>query len=89
MEQEKPKIEFPCPDYIIKVMGEASGQFQDRVENIIIEFAPSLDRSRTESRMSAKGNYMSVSVWITATGIEQLTLIHQALVADSSVKMVL
>jgi len=88
-DQEKPKIEFPCPDYVIKIMGDADITFQHDVEEIVEHFAPGFDRSKTTAKVSAKGNYLSVNVWITATGTEQLESLHQGLQKDSRVKMVL
>ncbi len=88
-EQEKPKIEFPCPDYVIKIMGDATDGFQSTVEEIVEQVAPGYDRSKTTTKLSAKGNFVSVNVWITATGKDQLEDLHVRLKADSRVKMVL
>lgn len=88
-EQEAPKIKFPCPDYGIKIMGTAEQSFQADVEHIVEQFAPNFDRSKTTSKESAKGNYVSVNVWITATGPDQLEALHQGLKKDARVKMVL
>lgn len=88
-DQEKPKIEFPCADYVIKIMGASDVTFQNDVEKIVEAFAPGFDRTKTTAKVSAKGNYLSVNVWITATGPEQLDALHQGLKKDSRVKMVL
>lgn len=88
-DQEKPKIEFPCADYVIKIMGDSDVTFQSDVEAIVEVFAPGFDRTKTTSKTSAKGNYLSVNVWITATGPEQLDALHQGLKKDIRVKMVL
>lgn len=88
-EQEAPKIEFPCPDYVVKIMGIAADGFQLAVETIVDQHAPGFDRSKTTVKPSAKGNYVSVNVWITATGPEQLQALNEALRKDSRVKMVI
>ena len=88
-EQEKPKIIFPCDNYVIKIMGDAEADFQSSVEAIVESVAPGFDRSKTVSKLSAKGNFMSVNVWITATGVDQLEELHNRLKADVRVKMVL
>lgn len=88
-EQEKPKIIFPCDNYVIKIMGDAEADFQSSVEAIVESVAPGFDRSKTVSKLSAKGNFMSVNVWITATGVDQLEELHTRLKADVRVKMVL
>jgi len=84
-----PKIEFPCEDYPIKVLGETSEQFLDFVLDVTETFAPGFDRSKVSLKDSSKGRFTSVTVFITATGVEQLEQYHQALRANSAVKMVI
>ena len=42
-EQEAPKIEFPCPDYPIKVIGRDGPDFQDVVIDVVRIHVPDLD----------------------------------------------
>ncbi|WP_049721161.1 YbeD family protein [Gilvimarinus polysaccharolyticus] len=86
--QEPPKIEFPCPDYPIKVLGDAGETLYSLVMTVMDEHAPGFDRERTTVRDSGKGRFQSVTVFITATGIEQLETIHQALRASPVTKVV-
>ena len=88
-EQEKPKIDFPCPDYVIKIMGDATDEFQEWVESIVEQVAPGYDHNKTTIKHSKKGSFMSVNVWITATGVDQLQDLHVRLIADPRVKMVI
>jgi len=88
-EKKEPNIIFPCEDYVIKSMGDAEPDFQASVEAVVESIAPGYDRSKTVSKLSAKGNYMSGNVWITATGTEQLETLNTRLREDSRVKMVL
>lgn len=88
-QQDPPKIEFPCEDYPVKIMGDASQEFFDFVIETTEEFAPNFDRTRITTKESSKGRYTSITVLITATGVEQLEQYHQALRKNSSTKIVL
>ncbi|MFI8745124.1 DUF493 domain-containing protein [Pseudomonas sp. NPDC077186] len=86
---QPPKIEFPCERYPIKVIGTAGEGFSDLVIEVIQRHAPNLDTSTLVMRDSRNGNFLSVQVLITATGVEQLQAIHVDLRATGRVHMVL
>ncbi|MBZ9664585.1 DUF493 domain-containing protein [Pseudomonas chaetocerotis] len=86
---QPPKIEFPCERYPIKVIGTAGEGFSDLVIEVIQRHAPDLDASTLVMRDSRNGNFLSVQVLITATGVEQLQAIHVDLRATGRVHMVL
>lgn len=86
---DTPKIEFPCKDYPIKVMGEAGDALHRLVVDVMSRYAPGFDTERMTIKASSKGRFQSITVWITATGIEQLEGLHQELKASGIVKMVL
>ncbi|MCV6613597.1 MAG: DUF493 domain-containing protein [Cellvibrionaceae bacterium] len=88
-EPEAPKIEFPCDNYPIKVMGDAGQPLLDLVIEVFNQHAPGFDVERIKVKDSSKGRYQSLTVPITATGVPQLEAIHQALQASKLVKMVL
>jgi putative lipoic acid-binding regulatory protein len=88
MEQEPPKIEFPC-DYPIKVLGEANSEFIEHVLAVMDQHAPGFDRNRVSVRDSSKGRWQSVSLNITSTGKPQLEQIFESLKKSPKVKMVL
>lgn len=87
-QQEPPKIEFPC-DYPIKVMGDADVDFQSFVVEVMTKHAGEITTSQVSVRDSRNGTFQSVTVTITATGIDQLQAIHTELQASSRVKMVI
>ncbi|WP_185233036.1 YbeD family protein [Teredinibacter franksiae] len=87
--QEPPKIEFPCPDYPIKSMGTATASYREAVLNIMEVHAPGFDPAKVTVRDSSKGSFQSVTVFITATGVEQLQAIFDDLKKLSETKMVL
>lgn len=86
---QPPKIEFPCPRYPIKVIGDAGADFAELVLDIVQRHAPDLDRGTLVSRDSRNGRFLSVQVLITATGVDQLQAIHQDLHATGRVHMVI
>lgn len=86
---QPPKIEFPCERYPIKVIGTVGEGFSDLVIEVIQRHAPDLDTSTLVMRDSRNGNFLSVQVLITATGVEQLQAIHVDLRATGRVHMVL
>lgn len=88
-QQQPPKIEFPCADYPIKVMGDSGSQFHQFAVEVMTRHAPGLDQSRITVRDSRNGRYQSITFFITATGIDQLESLHTELRANTMTKMVL
>jgi putative lipoic acid-binding regulatory protein len=88
-QQEPPKIEFPCENYPIKIMGETSAAFFEFVLATTETFAPNFDRKKVVLKESGKGRFTSVTVFITVTGIEHIELYHQALKENAATKVVL
>ncbi|HHJ4328260.1 TPA: DUF493 domain-containing protein [Klebsiella pneumoniae] len=86
---QAPKIEFPCTDYPVKVIGEAGEGFTEMVLEVIGRHAEGLDPAGLQVRDSRNGRFLSVQVRITATGPEQLQAIHLELKASGRVHMVL
>jgi len=84
-----PKIEFPCANYAIKVIGRNQVGFEALVIDVIRVHAPDVDPSGDAARPSRNGRFLSVRCRITATGPDQLQSIHQALLATGLVQMVI
>lgn len=85
---EAPKIEFPCR-YPIKVLGEATAAFQELVVAAVRVYAPGFSESDISVRASSKGRFSAVTIYITATGEDQLQAIFGELKKMDAVKMVL
>lgn len=83
-----PKLEFPC-DYPIKVIGKEHPSFREATLEVIARHDTVFDFNRVEVRPSRNGNYISITVWITATGKPQLEGIFKDLKATGLVTMVL
>ncbi len=88
-QQDPPKIEFPCLDYPIKVIGRDVTGFQDLVIEVIQKHVADFDTTTISIQGSSKGSFISVRLRITATGVSQLKAIHEDLMASTHVKMVL
>ncbi|WP_293264563.1 DUF493 family protein [Neptunomonas sp.] len=88
-EVQPPKIEFPCPDYPIKVVGKNADDFQSFVVDVMRVHVPDLDESRITIQDSKKGTFRSIRMFITATGEEQLKNLHEELIASDRVHIVI
>ena len=65
------KIEFPCADYPIKVIGDTVVNFRDTVIEILKKHAE-VDLSTLAERQSKEGKYTTVQLHIVATSEDQL-----------------
>lgn len=84
-----PVIEFPCHNYPVKIVGEASETFLEFVLATTEIHAPNFDRNKVTLKTSSKASFTSVTVFVTATGAEQLEEYHQALKSNPAIKIVL
>nr|WP_035603610.1 DUF493 family protein [Hylemonella gracilis] len=81
-------IEYPSA-FPIKVMGTRVDGFVHAVTQLAREFDPSFDASTVELRESKGGNYLGVTITVTATSREQLDNLYRALTSHPMVKVVL
>ncbi|MGC3871932.1 HP0495 family protein [Halomonas sp. GXIMD04776] len=86
--QSPPKIVFPC-DYSLKIVGDASPDFQAVVVETIKVHAPAFDENAMSAVDSRNGRFQSLRVTITATGNDQLQALFASLKATGRVHMVL
>lgn len=86
---EAPKIEFPCENYPVKVLGRCCDDYADAVLEIFRVHAPGFDLGRIQIRDSKNGTFRSLTVYITATGMDQLQNLHRDLQAHDYVHMVI
>lgn len=81
-------IEYPC-SFPIKVMGAKAEGFVHAVTTVARAFDPSFDASTVELRESKGGNYLGVTITITATSRAQLDELYRTLSTHPMVKVVL
>ena len=81
-------IEYPSK-FPIKVMGANVDGFVHAVTQVAQRFDPSFDAATVELRNSKAGNYLGVTITVTATSREQLDDLYRALSSHPLVKVVL
>jgi putative lipoic acid-binding regulatory protein len=81
-------IEYPSA-FPIKVMGARVDGFVDAIVAVARRFDPSFDASTVELRPSSGGNYLGITITVTATSRQQLDDLYRALTAHPMVKVVL
>ncbi len=81
-------IEYPSV-FPIKVMGAMVDGFADALCLVALQFDPGFDPATIELRPSKGGNYLGVTLNITATSREQLDDLYRALTSHPMVKIVL
>ena len=79
---------FPC-DFPIKIMGRCDCELELLVVEIINKHVPEEAGKNVITRPSGKGNFISVTVTITASSREQLDNIYIELTAREEVLMAL
>lgn len=85
---EKTLLTFPC-EFTIKVFGRDLPEFAPAVFAIIRQYAPDTAESALQTRPSANGKYVALSITIHATSKAQLDRIYQALSSSPDVVMAL
>lgn len=85
---EESLIEYPSR-FPIKVMGANVDGFAAAIVEVAKQFDPGFDASTVEHRPSKGGNYLSVTITITATSRPQLDELYRTLSTHPMVKVVL
>ena len=88
MDQDPPKITFPC-EYPIKVLGRAVDAFERTVMTIFRQRAPGFPEERVVVKPSRNGTFHSITVTIEAQSEAQLRQIHEELMGTGLVSMVI
>ena len=88
MSNEDTLLTFPC-EFPIKIMGRSSDTLKEEIVAIVRNHAPDLDDDAIHTRASGKGNYLAITVTITATSKQQLDNIYLELNAHEAVVMTL
>jgi putative lipoic acid-binding regulatory protein len=85
---EQSLIEYPS-QFPIKVMGANVEGFAEAIVRVAQQFDPGFDAGSIETRPSKAGNYLGVTITITATSREQLDELYRTLSTHPMVKVVL
>ena len=81
-------LTFPTP-FPIKVMGRRADGYAQAILAVVLRHAPDFDPATMEMRPSSAGNYLSLTVTITARSREQLDALYRDLSSHPMVTMVL
>jgi uncharacterized protein len=81
-------IEYPSA-FPIKVMGLAVDGFEAAVVAVARQHDPGFDHAAIERRPSKEGNYLGLTITVTATSRAQLDALYMALSSHPMVKVVL
>jgi putative lipoic acid-binding regulatory protein len=81
-------ISYPS-QFPIKVMGQNVDGFVHAISLIASQFDPTFDAASIELRPSKGGNYLGITITITATSRAQLDEVYRTLSAHPLVKVVL
>jgi uncharacterized protein len=81
-------IEYPS-EFPIKVMGARVDGFVEAIVAVARRHDPTFDDTRLELRPSSAGNYLGITITVTATSREQLDALYAELSSHPMVKVVL
>jgi len=84
----KSLIDYPSA-FPIKVMGVQAEGFEEAMVAVARQFDAAFDTRTIERRPSKAGNYLGLTLTITATSREQLDDLYRALSSHPMVKVVL
>ncbi|TBR45107.1 DUF493 domain-containing protein [Marinomonas agarivorans] len=87
--EDAPKIEFPCDDYMVKIVAVESQDLLQALSVCIERHVPDVDHGKATTNRSSKGRFISYTYRIRATGEQQLSALHKDLMSHTAVKMVL
>lgn len=81
-------MDFPCA-FPIKAMGRNGGEFQSVVTEIVFRHAELVSGEQVRARASGAGNFLSVTITVSAQSRDQLDRIYQDLTDCEQVLMAL
>lgn len=85
---EQSLIDYPS-QFPIKVMGAHVEGFVEAIAHVARQFDPGFDPATIEQRPSKGGNYLGLTITVTATSREQLDELYRTLTTHPMVKVVL
>jgi len=84
-----PKIEFPCANYSMKIVGLKTPDYHAWVMQCVKSLAPDLDAQKVQVIDSRNGTFQSIRLAVTIQSEDHLQQIYQTLMASGKVKLVL
>jgi putative lipoic acid-binding regulatory protein len=87
--KEVPKIEFPCANYSLKIVGLKTADYHAWVMQCVQQLAPDLDPKKVQVVDSRNGTFQSIRLAVTIKSADHLQQIYQTLMVSGKVKLVL
>ena len=87
--KEVPKIEFPCANYSLKIVGLKTTDYHAWVMQCVQQLAPDLDPKKVQVVDSRNGTFQSIRLAVTIKSADHLQQIYQTLMVSGKVKLVL
>jgi putative lipoic acid-binding regulatory protein len=87
--KEVPKIDFPCANYSLKIVGLKTTDYHAWVMQCVQQLAPDLDPKKVQVVDSRNGTFQSIRLAVTIKSADHLQQIYQTLMASGKVKLVL
>jgi hypothetical protein len=81
-------LEFPC-EFPIKMMGRDQPEFREAALAVVERHAGPIAGDAVRTSASSNGNFLSITVTITATSREQLDSIYRDLTDDEQILVAL
>ena len=88
MSEQESVFEFPC-EFPIKMMGRDTPEFRATARELVEKHAGEVADNAVQAALSRKGNFVSITVTITATSQQQLDAIYQDATDHEDVLMAL
>jgi putative lipoic acid-binding regulatory protein len=85
---EESVIEFPC-DFPIKMMGRDTPEFRATARRLVENHVGPVADEAIQANLSGKGNFVSITVTVTATSQQQLDDIYRDVFGHDDVLMAL
>lgn len=86
---EAPRIEFPCEDYPMKVIGEAHPDFQARVVAVLLKHVDAVDEDGFDLQKSRNGRFLSLRFRLRVESVEHIKALFEDLKSLPGIQMVL
>jgi len=81
-------LKFPC-EFPIKMMGRDTPEFRDTARALVEKHTGPIDDAAINDAISRKGNFVSITITVTAISQEQLDDIYRDVSSHEAVLMAL
>lgn len=87
--EDAPKIEFPCDDYLIKIVGDDHPDYRPFVAGVLVKYDAKVTEASFTENVSKNGRFVSLTIRMRIEEEIHLTQLFEELKTNTMVKMVL